>query len=139
MLKHSIQIELFLILWVPKLIYSESPMYTMLDKDTIKNEILPHLSKAKRGYVTQSCLIEVANAILYKLKTGCQWSLFPVEALFSVKVLTYGTVTIITGNGARAANGNPYGFSYLTTTVLNWTCPAQRIEKEGSHHEHPCQ
>ena len=26
----------------------------MLDKDTIKNEILPHLSKAKRGYVTQS-------------------------------------------------------------------------------------
>ena len=37
MLKHSIQIELFLILWVPKLIYSESPMYTVLDKDTIKN------------------------------------------------------------------------------------------------------
>ena len=34
MLKHSIQIELFLILWVPKLIYSESPMYTVLDKDT---------------------------------------------------------------------------------------------------------
>ncbi|WP_423791210.1 transposase, partial [Millionella massiliensis] len=47
----------------------------MLDKDTIKNEILPHLSKAKRGYVTQSCLIEVVNAILYKLKTGCQWAL----------------------------------------------------------------
>ena len=34
MLKHSIQIELFLILWVPKLIYSESPMYTVLDKDS---------------------------------------------------------------------------------------------------------
>ena len=51
----------------------------MLDKDTIKNEILPHLSKAKRGYVTQSCLIEVVNAILYKLKTGCQWAFLPVE------------------------------------------------------------
>lgn len=72
MLKHSVQIELFPILWVTKLIYSESPMYPMLDKDTIKNGILPHLSKAKRGYVTQSCLIEVVNAILYKLKTGCQ-------------------------------------------------------------------
>ncbi len=78
MLKHSVQIELFLILWVTKLIYSESPMYTVLDKDTIKNEILPHLSKAKRGYVTQSCLIEVVNAILYKLKTGCQWAFLPV-------------------------------------------------------------
>lgn len=105
----------------------------------IGDQILLWLSTAKHGYITQSCLIEVANAILYKLKTGCQWSLFPVEALFSVKVLTYGAVTIITGNGARAANGNPYGFSYLTTTVLNWTCPTQRIEKEGSHHEHPCQ
>lgn len=92
MLKHSIQIELFLILWVPKLIYSESPMYTVLDKDTIKNEILPHLSKAKRGYVTQSCLIEVVNAILYKLKTGCQWAFLPVEALFSGKVLSHGAV-----------------------------------------------
>lgn len=92
MLKHSVQIELFLILWVTKLIYSESPMYTVLDKDTIKNEILPHLSKAKRGYVTQSCLIEVVNAILYKLKTGCQWAFLPVEALFSGKVLSYGAV-----------------------------------------------
>lgn len=36
MLKHSVQVELFLILWVTKLIYSESPMYTVLDKDTIK-------------------------------------------------------------------------------------------------------
>lgn len=61
---------------VTKLIYSESPMYTMLDKDTIKNEILPHLSKAKRGYATQSCLIEVVNAILYKLKTVVNGSSF---------------------------------------------------------------
>ena len=87
MLKHSVQIELFLTLWVTKLIYNESPMYTVLDKDTIKNEILPHLSKAKRGYVTQTCLIEVVNAILYKLKTGCQWALLPVKAMFSGKGL----------------------------------------------------
>ena len=92
MLKHSIQLELFLILWVTKLIYSEGSMYTVLDKDTIKNEILPHLSKTKRGYVTQSCLIEVVNAILYKLKTGCQWALLPVKALFSGKVLSHGAV-----------------------------------------------
>ena len=34
MLKHSVHIELFLILWVTKLIYSGSPMYTVLDKIT---------------------------------------------------------------------------------------------------------
>ena len=28
-------------------------MYEVLDKDTIKSEILPHLSVAKRGYVSK--------------------------------------------------------------------------------------
>lgn len=92
MLKHGVQTDLYLILWVTKLIYKENPMYAVLDKDTIKNEILPHLSKAKRGYVTQSCLIEIVNAILYKLKTGCQWALLPVKALFSGKILSSGAV-----------------------------------------------
>lgn len=34
----------------------------------------------------------MVNAILYKLKTGCQWALLPIESLFSNKVLTYGVV-----------------------------------------------
>lgn len=34
--------EIFLILWVTKLIGKESPMYAVLDKDTIKNEIMPY-------------------------------------------------------------------------------------------------
>ena len=62
----------------------------MLDKDTIKTEILPLLSKAKRGYVTQSFLIEVVNAISYKLKTGLPMG--AVKALFSDKVLSHDTV-----------------------------------------------
>ena len=92
MLKHSVQIELFPILWVTKLIYSESPMYPMLDKDTIKNEILPHLSKAKRGYVSKlphrGCkrhLVQVEDRLP-------MWALLPVEALFSGKVLSHGAV-----------------------------------------------
>jgi hypothetical protein len=42
MLKRSVQIELFLILWETKLIYSESSMYTVLDKYTIKYFIISH-------------------------------------------------------------------------------------------------
>ena len=48
MLSNSVQIALFIILWVTKLIHNKQPMYAVLDKDTIKNEILPHLSVAKR-------------------------------------------------------------------------------------------
>ena len=43
-------------------------MYEVLGKDTIKSKILPHLSLAKRGYVSKSCLAEVIQYILYKLK-----------------------------------------------------------------------
>jgi transposase len=63
-----------------------------LNKDTIKNEILPHLSVAKRGFQSRSSLIEVINAILYKLKTGCQWAYLPVKELFNGKVLKYSAV-----------------------------------------------
>lgn len=48
------------------------PEYAVLDKDTIKKEIKPYLSMAKRGYTFKFDLIEVVNAILYKLKSGCQ-------------------------------------------------------------------
>ena len=67
-------------------------MYQVLDKSTINLEIIPHLSIAKRGFKTKSCLIEVVNCILYKLKTGCQWHLLPVTSLFSEVVLSYKTV-----------------------------------------------
>lgn len=59
------------------------PEYAVLDKDTIKKEIKPYLSMAKRGYTFKFDLIEVVNAILYKLKSGCQWRLLPIGHLFS--------------------------------------------------------
>jgi Transposase and inactivated derivatives len=67
-------------------------MYKVLSKDIIENEILPHLSTAKRGFKTKSCLSEVINCILYKLKTGVQWHMLPVNSLFSEIVLSYKTV-----------------------------------------------
>lgn len=47
-------------------------MYKVLSKDIIEKEILPYLSTAKRGFEPKSCLTEVVNSILYKLKTGIQ-------------------------------------------------------------------
>jgi transposase len=67
-------------------------MYKVLDKDIIENEIIPHLSVARRGFKTKSCLIETVNSILYKLKTGIQWEFLPVHSLFSKVVPSYKTV-----------------------------------------------
>lgn len=68
------------------------PKYTVLDKDTIKNEIMPYLSVAKRGYSSKFSLIEVVNAILHKLKSGCQWHQLPVGHLFGNDVPSWNAV-----------------------------------------------
>lgn len=67
-------------------------MYLVLDKDIIKSDIIPYLPVAKRGFKTKSCLVEIVNSILYKLKTGCQWHMLPTSSLFSNTVLHYKTV-----------------------------------------------
>ena len=50
------------------------------------------MSLAKRGYATKSDLSEVIQCILYKLKTGCQWHMIPVSAIFTGRVLSYKSV-----------------------------------------------
>lgn len=91
MLSNSVQIELFIILWVTKLIHNKQPMYAVLDKDTIKTKYFL-IFLWQNAVSIKSSLIEVINAILYKLKTGCQWEYLPVKELFSGKVLKYGAV-----------------------------------------------
>lgn len=67
-------------------------MYKVLDKYTISLEILPHLPSGKRGFEVKANKTEVINAILYKLKTGCQWAFLPVKQLFSDVVLSWQSV-----------------------------------------------
>ena len=67
-------------------------MYQVLSKDMIELEIVPCLPKQKRGFKPKAPLSEIVNVILYKLKTGVQWELLPVDSLFSNKVLHYKTV-----------------------------------------------
>ena len=68
------------------------PEYAVLDKDTIKNRIMPYLSVAKRGFASEYDLVEIVNAILYKLKSGCQWRLLPLGHLFTDKPPSWNTV-----------------------------------------------
>ena len=43
-------------------------MHKVLGGDMMKSEMLPHLSVAKRGYVSEGDLAEVVPCVLYKLK-----------------------------------------------------------------------
>ena len=67
-------------------------MYSVLHKDIIKTEIVPHIPLPKRGFQVTVPLEEIINAILYKLKTGVQWHQLPVKALFEDVVLSWESV-----------------------------------------------
>jgi transposase len=44
-----------------------------------EQHIRPHLSIAKRGYVSEIPLYKIFNYIIYKLRTGCQWEFLPMD------------------------------------------------------------
>ena len=61
----------------------------VLDKITIETWILPHLSLGERGKAIKVEMTTWIEAILYKLKTGCQWRQLPVNQFFNDKKLTW--------------------------------------------------
>ena len=67
-------------------------MYLVLDKDIIEREIIPHIPIESKGSSPRVPLVEIINAILYKLKTGVQWEYLPVESLFRERPLDYKSV-----------------------------------------------
>ncbi len=64
----------------------------VLSKSMIERWIIPHLSKGKRGLKPQVCVCEIVRAILYRLKSGCQWRLLPVKAFFEPGAITWSGV-----------------------------------------------
>lgn len=53
---------------------------------------MSYLSVTKRGFSSKFDLVEILNAILYKLKIGCQWRMLPVGHLFSGEPPSWKTV-----------------------------------------------
>jgi hypothetical protein len=46
---------------------------------------VPHLSKGSRGTKVRIELWRIVAAILYRLKSGCQWGMLLVEQFFTSK------------------------------------------------------
>ncbi|MFN3590453.1 MAG: IS5 family transposase [Spirosomataceae bacterium] len=64
----------------------------MLSKNTIEKWIIPHLSVGSRGFEPKVPLVELVEAILYRLKTGCQWRELPTQKFFSGTILSWNSV-----------------------------------------------
>lgn len=67
-------------------------MIHIAPKDSIRKHVVPFLSWPKRGPKSRAKLEDIVLAILYKLKTGCQWDMLPVKSFFARKPLSWQTV-----------------------------------------------
>jgi len=67
-------------------------MYVKLSKKFITQNLLPYLSQSKLGRKPKVALWRIVKAIIYRLKSGCQWRELPV-AIFCGRVsITWNTV-----------------------------------------------
>jgi transposase len=72
-----------------------STIPTSLTEKAFDEHVRPYISVAKRGYECSIPLYKVFNYILYKLHTGCQWEMLPIELLDNVsrqKEISYHAV-----------------------------------------------
>jgi len=106
-------------------------MYLVLDKDTINKEIVPFIPEPKRGFKTKCDIAEIVNCILYKLKTGCQWYMLPVESLFSDVVLHYKTVFGYFRKWCKSGLLKQIWFGLLNTYRVSLDMSS--VDLDGSH------
>lgn len=64
----------------------------ILSKNTSETWILPHLTVGSRGFDPTAPVIEIVEAISYRLKTACQWREIPTKEFFSDTILSWNTV-----------------------------------------------
>ncbi len=67
-------------------------MYVKLSKKFITKNLLPYLSQSHLGRKTKVPLWRIVKAIIYRLKTGCQWRELPVSAFCSRILITWNSI-----------------------------------------------
>lgn len=104
----------------------------ILSKNTIEEYILPNLSIGSRGSDCEAdFLIEIVSAILYRLKTGCQWRQLPVKQFFSKRSLTWQGVYYHFSEWVKDGSWSKVWISILSSNrkYLDLSC----IQLDGSH------
>lgn len=67
-------------------------MYVNLSKKFITENLLPHLSQSNLGRKTKVPLWRIIKAIIYRLKSGCQWRELPISAFCSRILIGWNSI-----------------------------------------------
>jgi transposase len=103
----------------------------ILSKNTIETWILPHLTVGSRGFDPTVPVIEIVEAISYRLKTGCQWREIPTKEFFSDKILSWNTVFYHFNKWSKAGCWTKIWINILKENLKHLDLSS--IELDGSH------
>lgn len=103
----------------------------ILNKDTIERWIIPHLTRGKRGFDVSVPVVEIVAAILYRLKTGCQWRELPLKEFFSDKSLTWNSVFYHFNKWSKAGCWQKVWINLLKSNYKYLDLSS--VELDGSH------
>ena len=67
-------------------------MYVKLSKKFITKNLLPHLSQSPLGRKTKVPLWRIVKAIIYRLKSGCQWRELPLKEFCSRILISWQSI-----------------------------------------------
>jgi len=67
-------------------------MYVNLSKKFITKNLLPHLSQSNLGRKLKVPLWRIIKAIIYRLKSGCQWREIPISSFCSRILIGWNTI-----------------------------------------------
>lgn len=102
-----------------------------LTKHQINQNLVPHLSKGKRGPACKVGLWRMVRAILYRMKTGVQWRELPMDSLFGRHLISWQSVYYYFSKWSK--DGSYYRLWIAILNLCRQLLDMSSVEFDGSH------
>lgn len=106
-------------------------MYVNLPKEFIKENFIPHLSRKKLGRKMKCMLWRIVKAIIYRLKTGCQWREIPIKSFFGK--ITYSWQSVYYHFNKWSKDGSWKKMWTKNLTANKSKLDMSSVQLDGSH------
>lgn len=100
-------------------------------KAQINRNIVPHLSKGKRGPKCKVGLWRIVRAILYRMKTGIQWRELPIKSLFGRHAISWKSVYYYFSKWSK--DGSMYLLWVNILSIHKSLLDMSSVQLDGSH------
>lgn len=106
-------------------------MYVNLSKKFITHNLLIYLDKSSFGRLVKVPIWKIVRAIIYRLKTGCQWRELPLQSLFGKKIIRWQSVYYHFKKWSKDGSWKRIWIAVLK--ARKYTLDMSSVQLDGSH------